>query len=114
MPEVEEAEYLLKYWHDAGTVGQGGMGITPLSWQEIRAWRLERTLRLEDYEITAIRALSCDYVSEYHAGTETNRPPPFEYDESCFDSVAAGNKIKNVLRGLTKKEPARYTSEPRE
>ena len=105
LPNVEEAEYLVRYWHEAGTVSQGGMGIAPLSWQEIRAWRLENELSLATYEINLIRQMSVEYVGEYHSASAKDRPAPYqEFKEEEFDRAAVGNKIFNVLSSFKKKK----------
>lgn len=80
-------------------------GITPLSWQEIRAWRTENDLSLSLYEVNAIRRLSAEYASEYHAASEKGRQPPYqEFAEEDFDRTAVSNKILNFLRGVGKDE----------
>jgi hypothetical protein len=112
LPDVEEAEYVIRWWHEAGTVGQGGMGITPLSWQEIRAWRLENELSLSLWEVNAIRMLSTEYCSEYHEASSKDREPPYqEMLEEEFDRTAVSNKIENVLLSFMKKDEPKYIEE---
>lgn len=103
LPDVEECQYIIHWWHEAGTVSQGGMGISPLSWQEIRAWRLENELSLSLWEVNAIRMLSSEYCSEYHAASAKDREPPYqEIIEEEFDRSAMSNKIFNVLSSFKK------------
>ena len=114
LPNVGEAAYLINYWHDAGTVEQGGMGITPLSWQEIRAWRQENNMVLDSFEIGIIRRLSQEYVGEYHANSsEKSRPPPYELETmEDFDRTAMASKVGNLLRAfVAEKKSPRYIVE---
>lgn len=102
MPELEEAAYLIAYWHDAGTCSVSGMGISPLTWLEIRAWRLENEMYIDGFEIKAIRLLSSEYVSEYHAATDKSRPAPFSPEEENLDRVLISSKVSNLLSGFKK------------
>lgn len=114
LPELNEAEYLIGYWHEAGTVSSSGMGLSPLSWQEIRAWRLENKLNLHPFELQAIRTLSQEYAGEYGQASEKDRPAPFARSEA--EVFQAGKSmLKNLLQtsANTKKEP-RYEVEVRE
>ena len=115
MPDLEEASYLLSYWHDAGTCSVGGMGISPLTWQEIRAWRLENEMSLDGFEIKAIRLLSSEYVSEYHAASDKARVAPFSPEEENLDRVLISNKIGNILMGFKRNSSeSSYVVEDRE
>lgn len=109
---MPDEQYLIEWWHEVGTVGQGGMGIIPLSWQEIRAWRQENELELENFELNMIRLLSVEYCGEYHAASAKNRPAPYSIEEDEIDREAVSNRIGSVLRSLIKNssEP-KYTVE---
>lgn len=115
MPELDEAYYLVEYWHDAGTVSKGGMGISELTWEEIRAWKLENYPWLGNFETRLIRRLSQEYCGEYHAASASDRPAPYDVQEYQLDRTLISNKIGNTLRSLMKagKEP-RYTVEDKE
>lgn len=97
LPDVENAEYIVKYWHEAGTAGQGVSGVVPLSWQEIRAWRLENELELTSFELNSIRRMSCEYCSEY-IKDDPERLAPLPIDEDDFDRVAQGEAMKERNR----------------
>lgn len=102
LPDLEEASYIIAYWHDAGTVNVGGMGVAPLSWSEIRAWRLENELQLDNFEINSIRRLSIEYCGEYNAASEKGREAPYTISEESFDRSAMSNKIGSLLSGFKK------------
>lgn len=112
LPDLEDADYIVEWWHEAGTISQGGMGISPLTWQEIRAWRLENELHLENFELQMIRAMSSEYCGEYNAGSEKGREAPYSVSEEKVDRVAISNKIGNVLSGFKRNTDApKYTVE---
>lgn len=112
MPDVGAAEYIIDFWHDAGTIGHASNGIAPLSWQEIQAWLSLNEIVLSNFEIRMIRVLSQEYCGEYYAASDKDRPAPHEITEDMLDRVAVGNKIKNVLSRLKKiKDESKYIVE---
>ncbi len=114
LPDVNEAQYLIEMWHHAGTVSQNANGISPLSWLEIRAWRMENEIRIDNFEINTIRRLSQEYVGEYYAATDKNRVAPYEVQEEEIDRKAIANKVKNVLAGFKQSNnESKYTTEDR-
>lgn len=114
LPEVIGAEYIIQWWHEAGTFANGGMGISPLSWLEIKAWREENELELDGYEISAIRRLSVEYVSAYHASSEKGFKAPYLASVEEIDQPAVQSKFKSIL-GMFKRneeDDAKYIVEP--
>lgn len=116
MPEVPDAIHIIQYWHEAGTFTSGGMGIVPLSWADIRAWREENELILDNYEISSIRRLSVEYVSEYHAASAKGHPAPYLASIEELDRPAAASKFKSILGAFkrNKSEEEKYTVEDNE
>lgn len=110
LPELAEAEYLVGYWHDAGTVGPSGMGVTPLTWQEIRAWRLENQLQLDPFELQAIRTMSQEYAAEYGQASEKDRPAPYNTVEIEEQSFKVG---KSMLKSLLGANATKDSKEPK-
>lgn len=112
LPDVEDAYYIVKWWQDCGTVGTTGQGLIPLTWQEIQAWRTENELVLNNFEISCIKNMSREYVSEYYAASDKSRPAPYSITEDKVDMVAVVNSGKNFLRGFREdKNSPRYTVE---
>jgi hypothetical protein len=92
-------------------VTQNGMGITPLTWSELRAWRLENGMSLEPFEVALIHLMSSEYVAEYHAGSKKGRQSPVEIDEEEIDREAVGSKISNIFGAMLKKQRKRDNNE---
>ena len=105
LPELDSAEYLVQYWHEAGTVGQGAAGPIALSWQEIRAWRQENQYTLSLFEIAAIRRLSDEYVGEYYSASDKSRPAPYQgVTLEDIDRTAINNKVKGIMSMFKKQD----------
>lgn len=91
---------------EAGLVQQSGMGVAPLSWQEIQAWLATTSLQLTTWEKLTLKAMSEAYASEYNQASDKTRPAPYVFvpedvDED-IDRVAIGNKLKSLFRSLKK------------
>lgn len=56
-------EYLLGWFYDVGPAETGGMGPAPLSYSEIRAWRLEQGIELNPWEARILRVLSASFCA---------------------------------------------------
>lgn len=73
-PEVS-APWVLDYLLEVGPVSAGGLGLSALSWSEIRAWsRLTRTPLTPD-TARLLRHLSQVYVAALHASSDPAQPP---------------------------------------
>lgn len=119
LPRVDEELYLLKLWEEAGSVETNGMGISKLSWEEIRAWLDVRNRRgempLSSFEIETVRELSEEYVSEYYAASDTDREPPYGGESiEQLDRDAVAKKVSNVFDAFKrdKDEPKYIVEEP--
>ncbi len=110
LPELGSSYYIISLWQDCGSVGQGSNGPVPLSWQEIRAWKLINNLNLTGFEISTMRKLSVAYVNAHYEASKKDSPPPWV--SSGYDKAAAGKNIMSKLRGFNKqKEGPKYTIE---
>lgn len=107
-PELPEgAEYLVALFHSAGTATQTGMGLVPLSWQEIRAFVHCTQATVTPWELGVIRKLSEAYCAEYARASDKLRQAPYSPvvtdtpDEEARAIVAA--KVMTALAALKKK-----------
>ena len=75
-PPIPFAAYLVDYLLDAGTFSTSGMGRTPLSHIEIRAWQQNVGLDLSPWEASTLRILSVEYVASAQAAEEPDCKPP--------------------------------------
>lgn len=78
------------------------MGIVPLSWQEIIAWKDAIDISVTPFEMSLVRILSKEYCEEYYAASDKDRPAPYDVVDDQIDRDAISNKVKNVLSGFKK------------
>lgn len=108
-PELPKgAEYLVSLFYSAGTATQTGMGLVPLSWQEIESWvvcsGLEETVT--PWELGVVKRLSEAYSSEYARASTPSRPQPYQpdVDVDTIDRDAVAAKVMNVLASFKRKK----------
>lgn len=78
LPDVEDGAYIIAMLHEAGLVSSSGMGVIPLSWQEIDAWMRVTDSTPQLWERLLIRELSETYVGEFNQGSEKGRVSPWQ------------------------------------
>lgn len=110
LPEIDGAEYMVSLLHEAGLMSGTGMGIIPLTWQEIEAWLRTTELRLSIWEKLTIKEMSEAYVSEFNKASTKDATAPYvaPVDIEQVDRTAVSNKLLSVLRGF-KRKPAEST-----
>ena len=77
-----------------------GMGMSPLTWQELAAWNSISGYNLTTWELSTIKSLSYAYVAELGLATSQDRPSPY-YEEGM--DVAAPDldkKLSNAFRSF--------------
>lgn len=106
-PELPKgAEYLVSLLHSAGTATQTGMGLIPLSWQEIQAWVVCSGLEdsVTPWELGVVRRLSEAYSSEYAQAQAPRRPMPYQPVVEEIDREAVQAKIISIFAQFKKKK----------
>lgn len=104
-PDIDGAEYLIALLQEAGLMQTNGMGVTPLSWQEIDCWLRTTELNLSVWEKLVIREMSEAYVSELNSASAREAVSPYVATApEEIDRPAVANKLLSVLRGF-KREP---------
>lgn len=80
------------------------MGLVPLSWQELRAFRLETELYITLWERETLKKMSEAYCSEYALASNPNRPAPYsaEKEEDEIDHVAEALRMMEIIRNMRK------------
>jgi hypothetical protein len=76
-PSVDGLETVIGHFHESGRVSYTGMGITPLTWQEMASWASTTNLLLPTWEILVIREMSMAYVAEYNQASDPLREAPY-------------------------------------
>lgn len=86
-------------WLDSlGWYARGGMGIAPLSAQEIAAWSAGTGHRMAPWEFEVIHAASAAFVTEYQA--ENHTAPDVEQGEQPKPSLIGA--FKNLAKKVNK------------
>lgn len=95
-PELKGAEYLLEHLKTIGFYSNGGMGIVPITFQEIKAYSDLMGIQFTPKEVVTLREMSNAYVNQsYDKGFDCRRPYKPELQEE--------EKIKvdtNVILGM--------------
>jgi len=91
------ARHLADYLFEIGPDMAAGMGVVPISWQEISAWQANSHVRLTAWEARLIRRLSGAYVRERNDARDPAWPQPMTASQRID-----GNGRKHVERKLRK------------
>ncbi len=112
MPELSPgAEYLVAFLHSAGVATATGMGLTGLSWTEIRAWVDCMDLRkiVTPRDLQVIHSLSRIYANECSKATQKGAVAPYvvkaEMDEEEREVVS--DKVEDVFAQMIASQNAR-------
>jgi len=84
---------------ECGLCISNGMGITAITWSEIRAWS-KITKRKSEWLLKIIKILSEAYVSEYYAAKAPGRVSPMlGYDDEDARRLEVASKFKTMFKG---------------
>lgn len=103
MPEIDPAcSSLLELFFHSGQATSTGMGLIPLDWEKLRAWRLENKLELSIWEKETIIKMSEAYCAEYSRATDPQRPAPYspEKEEDEIDEEAELRKALQWMKTI--------------
>lgn len=103
LPDIEGFEYLVAFLHEAGTASSSGMGVTGLSWTELKSWKELSGVSITEFEMGLVKRLSDAYASEYGNSNGENTSPPYvslTMDEIERNREAIGNKVESALMAL--------------
>lgn len=76
------------------------MGLSPLSWQEIKAWSELTETKLDLWETLSIRNLSNIYTTELSQGSDPKRAAPYVATVQVNDW---GSRFATMLRSRKKR-----------
>lgn len=101
-PIPEELGYLLGFFIASGQATSSGMGLVPLSWQELKAFREENELDITLFERELLKKMSEAYCAEYHAASDPRRPAPYtpEVEEDEIDHIGRALGFMEQLKLL--------------
>lgn len=95
MPEVT-ATHLLDYLFEIGPTFPGAMGAVVLPISEIASWQQQMGIRLQPWEIRAIRSASNEYANQLAISYDPACPSPMQVIER--DPEKTAKHIKSLLR----------------
>lgn len=76
------------------------MGLSPVSWQEIKAWSELTETKLDLWETLSIKNLSNIYTTELSQGSDPKRAAPYVATVQVNDW---GSRFATMLRSLKKR-----------
>lgn len=95
LPEIPGPwTYLLGFFNLSGQCTQSGMGLAPLSWQELKAFREENELDITLWERELLKKMSEAYCAEYSRASDPHRPSPYTPDVVDEEIDHIGNALR--------------------
>lgn len=91
------APHILSRLIEIGLTEANGMGASPLSWREIRAWQEATGVELPPWEARLIRHLSTAYLSESRRAESENCPPPWRAEVTQREREIEQARLEMVL-----------------
>lgn len=91
------APHILSRLIEIGLTEANGMGASPLSWREIRAWQELTGVELTPWEARLIRHLSTAYLAESRRGESENCPPPWRAEVTEREREVEQARLEMVL-----------------
>lgn len=72
------AEYLLAFFMEVGPSVSTGMGMAPIGFSDIEAWRNLTETNLTPWDALMLRQMSRAYVNQYAESRDPRCPAPYE------------------------------------
>lgn len=95
--------YLADILFDAGPTMPTGLGEAPLSHGELRAYQENMGIRLNPFEIRAIRAASASFLVERSLAEDPARPAPWDgHTVSDAEKAAVARSLRDSIRRMAK------------
>lgn len=98
MPELDDSAYIIQILMDIGPSMSGGMGPSPITWQELLSYCQATRTNLSRWEFETLRTLSEIFCQKYAEYDDNDAAAPFVYEE--FDKAEVSRGIGSVLRSL--------------
>ena len=100
LPSVDGAAYLVAYLWDMGPTMVAGMGLGPLTHEEIRAWQSNTGVWLQPWEARILRQLSMDYIVQMRDAEKADCPPPWSAAARVVDRSSVTDRMLHSIRAL--------------
>ena len=102
LPPVDGAAYLVAYLWDIGPTMVAGMGLGPLTHEEIRAWQSNTGVWLQPWETRILRQLSMDYIVEMRDAEKAGHPAPWNPTPSAADLSSVADRMLHSIRAMAR------------
>jgi len=89
--------HVIEHLVDIGLSEAAGMGIGPVSWLTIDAWRRLNGVELPPWEARLIRRLSIEYVAEQRRAESENCPPPWRWEVTEGEKKAEASGLAMIF-----------------
>lgn len=104
-PPTSSCHYLVGLLFDAGPALYGGMGASPLTHSEIRAYQQNTATTLTPWEAREIRRLSSVYLSESQKAEEPDCPQPYQIETTTETKADVSKKVQSAFQLLMRTRP---------
>lgn len=91
------APHIIGWLTEIGLVSAGGMGASPLTWQEIVAWQVATGVALPGWVSRLIRRLSVAYVAMSRKAEDESCPPPWRAPVTAREAEVELARLRSVL-----------------
>jgi len=99
MPEVEAA-YLLRPFFDSGMCSSNGMGVSAISWSELRNYCELTGTELSPWEAEQVMMMSRAYTASLRRSDDPLMPPPFTAEETDDEIQARRAAVVEQMMAL--------------
>lgn len=100
MPDCS-AQHILEYLFDAGPALRSGMGDSPLTECEIRAWMNNTGIELSAWESRIVKRLSQEYMAEQQRATSPSADAPWTIAPYAkVDPAEAVKRLQQHIVGI--------------
>lgn len=82
-----------------GPITANGMGLQPVTWQELQAWRESSGTHCDPWELEQVKMLSMVYLDQFNKAEKPDCPAPW-IDPDFVDHAALSDKIKKQFRAF--------------
>lgn len=100
LPDVGDGLYLVNTLDEIGAALQSGMGLSPITWQEIKSWSDCTGMKLSPWELITLKEMSHAYAVELSQKQDRKRQAPWKTRVETKEEL--GNRLKAVFRSLKK------------
>lgn len=100
MPPLECGDYLISHLWAVGPTMSGSMGAGPLTHTELESYQRNIGVELSEWEISTLRRLSNEYLSESFNAKARDCKAPWEPEEIVVDHLFVAKDLEAEMMRL--------------